>query len=147
MSNFCTQLPATLDGVYNPFIGAATKKLEKYKIPYVMLSVYFEGREFIEIRATEGKAEKKPRGQAKAKLSTGITSEVLSDGSFLITHPSGRSSICSFPWEEKRYWSMMRATSARVDKAMRLGNYGFDCRGKLKKLPLKGEIFVGEVAA
>lgn len=132
--NYRAQLPLTIDGVKNPFIDAAIKKLEKYKIPHVITGIELEGREFISIQQVDGAFVKRAKSPAKAKPSTGINSTELADGRHVHTHPSGLQTICSFPWEEARHWKIAKATRARVDKDMRTAH----------ALPLKGEIHINQ---
>lgn len=149
MGNYYAQLPALLEGMPNPYINATVAKLTRYKVPHVLMSIELAGRDFVEIREVDGLFARKPRAVSVPKKTTGITSRQLDDGYHLHTMPSGATCVASFPWDEARHWRMVRATAARIDRAMRLGNYGLDSAGKVskKKLPLKGEIFVGEVAA
>ena len=140
--HYVAELPMIIDGMPNPFIGAAIDKLNKYKIPHVVLGIELEGRDYIRIQQVDVEFVKKPRAPAKVKRSTGITSRPLDDGRHLHTDKDGKTMICSFAWDEARYWKVVRETSSRIDRRMKLGNYGLDYSGKVSgKLPLKGELF------
>jgi hypothetical protein len=142
--NYCAQIPLEVAGLPNPQIDNVVKKLNKYKVPHIIIGVELEGREYVRIEQVNTSFAKKEKKTAKEKRCTGIVSEPMENGMHIHKHPSGHYTECSFAWDEKNYWKIIREAEARTNKILRLGNYSQNSRHDLKKLPLKGELFINE---